>query len=171
MKVATQNMLLGTEVSPEDTNFDTEDIIEENKGLTQQISTVNPSPTLREVPGTDQQGTDSWPWLDEDEVSNPEYPEQQNDSDNNPGDNYQIVSNNADDPEVLQSHNDNPDDTGYPDTQTWDRMVHLRPMRRPRYLKKVTQGLKRPPRVDVNQGGLKMMMWGLSHVHTFWMNF
>ena len=118
MKVATQNMLLGTEVSPEDTNFDTEDIIEENKGLTQQISTVNPSPTLREVPGTDQQGTDSWPWLDEDEVSNPEYPEQQNDSDNNPGDNYQIVSNNADDPEVLQSHNDNPDDTGYPDTKT-----------------------------------------------------
>ena len=48
-KVATQNMLpvnsQGTEVNPEDTNFDTEDIIEEDTGLTQQISTVNPSPT------------------------------------------------------------------------------------------------------------------------------
>ena len=93
--------------------------MEEDTGLTQQISTVNPSPTLREVQCTDHQGTDSWPWSDDDEVSNPEYPEQQNDSDNNPGDNSQIVSSNADDPEVLQSHNndpDEPDDTGYPDT-------------------------------------------------------
>ena len=52
-KVATQNMLLvnsqGTEANPEDTNFDTEDIIEEDTGLTQQISMVNPSPTLREM--------------------------------------------------------------------------------------------------------------------------
>ena len=93
-KVATKNMLpvtsQGTEVNPEDTNFDTEDTSEEDTGLIQQISTVNPSPTLREVSGTDQQGTDSWPWLDEDEVSNPEYPEQQNDSDNFPGDNSQF---------------------------------------------------------------------------------
>ena len=36
---------------------------------------------------------------------------------------------------------------------------------------KVTQGLKRPPRVDENQGGLKMIMWGLSHMHPFWTNF
>ena len=103
------------EVNPGDTNIGTEDIIEEDTGLTQQISTINPSPTLREVPGTDQQGTNNSPWLDEDKVSNPEYPEQQNDSDNNPGD-----SNTTDDPEVFQSHNpDNPEepnDTGYPDT-------------------------------------------------------
>ena len=59
-KVATQNMLLvisqETEVNPEDTNIDIEDIIEdieEDTGLTQQKIMVNPSPTPKEVPGTD----------------------------------------------------------------------------------------------------------------------
>ena len=49
-KVATQNMLPVNsqviEAKPEDINVDTEDIIEEDTGLTQQIRTVNPSPTL-----------------------------------------------------------------------------------------------------------------------------
>ena len=72
-----------TEANPEDMNVDTEDIIEEDTGLTQQIRTVNPSPTLREAPGTDHQAN-AWPWSDDYEVSNPEYPEQQNDPDNNP---------------------------------------------------------------------------------------
>ena len=170
-KVATQNML---PVNSQVTEANSEDIIEEDTGLTQQIRTVNPSPTLREVPGTDHQGADSRPWSDDDEVSNPKYPEQQNDSDNNPEDNSQTVSSTADVPGVLQSDNDNPDepdDTGYPDTleirtgtaqdpdpATYSgvgQKVYLRPTRRPRYLKKVTQGLKRPPRVKVNQGGTK----------------
>ena len=47
-KVATQNMLLvisqDTEVNPEDISIGIEDI-EENTGLTQQMITVNPSPT------------------------------------------------------------------------------------------------------------------------------
>ena len=108
-----------TEANPEDMNVDTEDIIEEDTGLTQQIRTVNPSPTLREAPGTDHRGPDAWPWSVDDEVSNPEYPEQQNDLDNNPDDNSQTVSSPADTPEVPQSDNDDPDepdDTGYPDT-------------------------------------------------------
>ena len=65
-----------TEANPEDMNMDIEGTVEEDTGLTQQLRTVNPSP-LREVPGTDQQGADAWPWSDDDEVSNPEYPEQQ----------------------------------------------------------------------------------------------
>ena len=55
----------------------------------------------------------------QDEVSNPEYPDQQNDSDNNPGNISQAVSNTTDDPEVSQSHNDNPEEpnyAGYPET-------------------------------------------------------
>ena len=56
-KVATQNMVpvnsQVTEANPEDMNVDTEDIIEEDTGLTQQIRMVNPSPTLTEASGTD----------------------------------------------------------------------------------------------------------------------
>ena len=122
--MATQNILLvisqDTEVNPEDINIDIEDIIEdieEDTGLTQQMIMVNPSRTPKEVPGTDQQDTNPSPWSDEDEVSNPEYPEQKNDSDDNPGNSSQTVSNTTDEPEESQSHNDDPEepnDTGYP---------------------------------------------------------
>ena len=64
-KVATQNMVPVNsqvkEANSENINMDNEDIIEEDTGLTQQLRTVNPSP-LREVPGTDHQGADAWPW-------------------------------------------------------------------------------------------------------------
>ena len=122
------------------------------------------------------------------------YPEQQNDSDNNPGDNSQIVSSNAEDPEVLQSHNDDPDepdDTGYPDTMdistgtaqdpdptTYSDMGQegrFTPHEETSIPEKGNSGSekegKRPPRVEVNQGGLKMMTWGLFHVRPFWTNF
>ena len=121
-KVATKNMVLVisqvTEANPEDMNMDTEDMIEEDTGLTQQLRTVNPSP-LREVPGADQQGAEAWPWSDDSEVSNPEHPEQQDNLGNNPEDSSQTVSSPVDIPEVLQSDIDDPDepdDTGYPDT-------------------------------------------------------
>ena len=178
-KVATQNILpvnsQVTEAHPEDTNVDTEDIIEEDTGLTQQIRTINPSPTLREVPGTDHQGADSWPWSEDSEISNPEYPEQQNDSDNNTEDNSQTVCSIADIPEVLQSHNDNPDepdDTGYPDTlkirtgtaQDPDPATYsvvgqegtFTTHKETSIPEKGNSGSERPPRVEVNQGGLKM---------------
>ena len=65
-KVATQNILLVNsqvkEANPEDINVDTEDIIEEDTGLMQQIRMENPSPTLREAPG-------AWPWSDDNEVT------------------------------------------------------------------------------------------------------
>ena len=121
-KVATQNMVpvisKVTEANPVDINMDTEDIIEEDTGLTQQLRTGNPS-SPREVPGTDQQGADAWPWSDDDEVSNPEYPEQQDDLGNNPEDSSLTVSSPIDIPEVLHPDIDDPDepvDTGYPDT-------------------------------------------------------
>ena len=107
-----------TEANPEDMNMDIEGTVEEDTGLTQQLRTVNPSP-LREVTGTDQQGADAWPWSDDDEVSNPEYPEQQDELGNNPEDSSQTASSPVDIPEVLQSDindPDEPDDTGYPDT-------------------------------------------------------
>ena len=118
-KVATKNMVpVISQVNPVDMDMDTENKIEEDTGLTQQLRTVNPFP-LREVPGTDQQGADAWPWSDDNEVSNPEYPEQQGDLGNNPEDNSPTVSSPVDIPEVLQLDIDDPDeldDTGYPDT-------------------------------------------------------
>ena len=190
-KVATQNMLPvispDTEVNPEDINIGIEDIIEdieEFTGLTQQMITVNPSPTLKEVPGTDQQDTNPSPWSDEDEVSNPEYPEQQNDSYNNPGNISQAVSNTKDDPEVSQSHNEDPEepnDTGYPGTldistgttQNSDPSTHsdmgqegtFRPTRTPEKghpgSEKATQGRRKP-------GGTKDDYVGTI---LFWTNF
>ena len=122
-----------TEANPEDMNMDIEGTVEEDTGLTQQLRTVNPSP-LREVTGTDQQGADAWPWSDDDEVSNPEYPEQQDELGNNPEDSSQTASSPVDIPEV-----------------------HLRPTRRPHHLEQVAQGLKRPPGARINQGGPRVI--------------
>ena len=92
----------------------------EDTGLTQQLRTANPS-ILREVPGTgtDQQGADAWPWLDEDEVSNSGYSGQQDHQGSEPEEGSPTVSSPVDIPEGLQSDNDDPgdpDDTWYPDT-------------------------------------------------------
>ena len=100
--------------------MDTEDIIEEDTGLTQQLRTANPS-ILREVPGmaTDQEHADAWPWIDEDEVSNSEYSGQQDHQGSDPEEGSPTVSSPVDIPEGLQSDIDDPDepdDTGYPDT-------------------------------------------------------
>ena len=108
-KVTTKNMVPVISQVTEDMDMDTEDIIEEDTGLTQQLRTVNPSP-LREVPGPDQQGADAWPWSYDDEVSNPEYPEQHDDLGNKPEDSSQTVSSPVDIPEVLQSDIDDPDE-------------------------------------------------------------
>ena len=105
-KVATQNMVpvisQVTEANPVNMHMDTEDIIEKDTGLTQQLRTGNPS-SLREVPGSDQQGADAWQWSDDNEVSNQEYHEQQDDLGNNPEDSSPTVSSPVDIPEVLQS--------------------------------------------------------------------
>ena len=123
-KVATQNMVpvieQVTEVNPVEMSMDTEDIIEEDTGLTQQLRTANPS-ILREVPGmaTDQERADAWPWIDEDEVSNSEYSGQQDHQGSDPEEGSPTVSSPVDIPEGLQSDIDDPDepdDTGYPDT-------------------------------------------------------
>ena len=107
------------EANPEDINITIEDI-EEDTGLTQQPMMVNPAPPPEEVPGTDYHDTDPSPWSDEDEVSNPEYPEQPDDPDENPWSSSQAVSNTANELDVSQSQHDDPEvtnDTGYPDSQ------------------------------------------------------
>ena len=190
-KVATQNMLpvisQDTEVNPEDINIGIEVIIEdieEDTGLTQQMIMVNPSPHSKRSQVQTNKDTNPSPWSDEDEVSNPEYPDQQNDSDNNPGNISQAVSNTTDDPEVSQSHNDDPEepnDAGYPETldistgttQNSDPSTHsdmgqegtFRPTRTPEKghpgSEKATQGRRKP-------GGTKDDYVGTI---PFWTNF
>ena len=102
--------------NPVEVTIDTEDTIEEDTGLTQQLRIEDP-PISKEVPGTDQEDADAWPWSDE--VSNSEYPGQQDHQVGDPEENSSIVSNPAGILEESQSDIDDPDeqdDTGYPDT-------------------------------------------------------
>ena len=96
IKVATKNMVpameQGTEANPVEVTVDTEDTIEEDTGLTQQFMTENP-PTSKETPGIDQEDAEAWLWPDE--VSNSEYPGQQDHQVGNPEENSSIVSNPA----------------------------------------------------------------------------
>ena len=106
----------GTEANPVEVTVDTEDIIEEDTGLTQQFRIDNPL-ISKETLGTDQEGRKAWLWPDE--VSNSEYPGQQDHQVDNPEENSSIVSNPAGILEDSQSDTDDPDeqdDTGYPDT-------------------------------------------------------
>ena len=77
-KVATKNMVpvieQVTEANPVEATVNAEDVIEEDTGLTQQLRTENP-PTHKDTPGTDYQEEDDWSGSNE--VSNSEYPEQQ----------------------------------------------------------------------------------------------
>ena len=182
-KVTTSNMvpvfMPDTEDNPEDINVTTEDI-EEDTGLTQQMITVNPTPPHKEVPVTDQQDTDPSPWSDEDKVSSPEYPEQPNDSDENPGSSSQTVSNTEDELEVSQSQQDDPEepnDTWYHDsldistgtTQNSDPSTHsdmgqegtLTPHKETLIPEKSNPGFEKTTQGRENQGGLTKIMWGL----------
>ena len=119
-KVATKNMVpvieQATEANPVEATIDTEDVIEEDTGLTQQLRSGNP-PTHKDTPGTDYQEEDDWPGPNE--VSNSEYPEQQDYQISDSEDTASIVSSPID---ILDEYQleiddpDEPDDTGYPDT-------------------------------------------------------
>jgi hypothetical protein len=193
IKVATKNMVpvmeQGTEANPVEVTVDTEDIIEEDTGLTQQFRIDNPLISKATL-GTDQEDTEAWLWPDE--VSNSEYPGQQDHQVGNPEENSSIVSNPAGILEESQSDIDDPDeqdDTGYPDTlelgtdlyqdseQTecpgaahkgTSLVANEPPPPQPRISYQDQTGL---PGVRTSQGGPRMMLWVKYHQQPFWMSF
>ena len=122
-KVTTNNMVPvntpNLEANPEDMNITKEDI-EEDKGLTQQPLMVHPTLPPKEFPGTDHRDTDLSPWSNEDEESDPEYPEQPDNPGKNPGSSSQTGRKTENEPDASQSQHDDlevTNDTGYPETQ------------------------------------------------------
>ena len=186
-KVAPKNMVPVIEqvavANPVEVTIDTEDTIEEDTGLT--LRTEDP-PIPKEIPGTDQEDADAWPWSDE--VSNPGYSEQQDHQVSDPEENSSIVSSPVGISEGLQSDIDDPDepdDTGYPDTleigtdtfqdseqttcpgvaQKGTPIVAKEPLlvrRTPSGSERTTRGKNKEP---------KMMMWGKYHLRPCQTNF
>ena len=91
------------EANPEDNIITIEDI--EETGLTQQPMVVCPTPPPEELPGTqrDHPDTHPLPWSDQEEVSDPEYPEQPDDPGDHPGNNSQTRGNTENAPDTSQS--------------------------------------------------------------------
>ena len=176
-KVTTNNMVSfntpDTEANPEENNITIEDI-EEDTGLTQQPMIWFTLPYHHK----EFLGTDLSPWSDEDEVIDPEYPEQPDDPGKNPGSSSQTGGNTANEPDVTQSQHDDPEVTnvtGYPDTQeintgtpqnpdlnkSSDTEQGSIPTSHQEIFTSITviQGLIKPPREVNTQGGLTMTIW------------
>ena len=191
IKVATKSMVpvmdQGTEANPVEVTVDTEDIIEEDTGSTQQFRVDNPLISKKTL-GTDQEGTEAWLWPDE--VSNSEYPGQQDHQVGNPEENSLIVSNPAGILEESQSDiydPDEQDDTGYPDTlelgtdlfqdseQTeCPGAAHKGTSlvaKEPSPAQDILSGSDRITRGKNKPGGTKDDGWGKYHRHPFRMSF
>ena len=130
-------------------------------------------------------GTDLSPWSDEDEVSDPEYPEQPDDPGKNPGSSSQTGGNTANEPDVTQSQHDDPEvtnDTGYPDTQDINtgNPQNLDPNKPSdteqgsiptSHQETLTPINGNPGFVKATQGGLTMTIWMTFHMLLSWTDF